>query len=82
MVPRVTMNGLIFNCVVSRPLSRPQRQPAKTPTSTPSQMGPPCCITMAPSMLLKARTAPTLKSMPPATMIIVMPSAMMLMTAV
>ena len=52
------------------------------PIRTPTRIGWPFSIAMVPSRPPMARIAPTDRSMPPEMMISVMPSAMMLITAV
>ena len=52
------------------------------PMPTPARIGIPFAIAMVPSSPPIARIAPTERSMPPEMMMIVMPSAMMLITAV
>ena len=81
-VPSVTMNGLIFSRVVRKPLASPQARPVSTPTATPAGMAAPRSMAMVPISPPMARMAPTERSMPPAMITSVMPSAMMLITAV
>ena len=60
----------------------PQPSPVSTPIATPAGIGAPCSIAMVPIRPPIPRIDPTERSIPPAMMIIVIPSAMMLITAV
>ncbi len=78
----MTMKGAMRNCVVMRPLANPHSRPVVIPTATPTGMENPFSMAMVPSSPPMARIAPTERSIPPMMMIMVMPSAMMLITAV
>ena len=82
IAPSVTINGLIRNRDTPRPFNVPKTRPAATPAAIPAPAPPPFCITRHPKSPLNAIIEPTLRSIPPATMITVIPSAMMLITAV
>ena len=56
----------------------PMALPASTVTMTAEAVPQPLFSSVAPSTLVNATTEPTLRSMPPLTMIMVMPSAPML----
>ena len=81
-VPSVTMKGAIRSRVVRRPFTNPQNNPVRMPRRMPTVIGMPRSIAMVPSTPLMARMAPTERSMPPAMMMAVIPSDMILMTAV
>ena len=77
IMPSVTMNGIIRKPAIISPLIKPTRAP--TPMVNPIAIAGewPFKSEVAPTTLARATTEPTLKSIPPLTMIIVMPSAPM-----
>ena len=81
-VPSVTMNGGMRRVAIIRPFAQPHRAPHKTPARMPAGTDPVSTIVIVPSTPEHARMEPTDRSMPPDTMTSVMPSAMMLITAV
>ena len=82
-VPSVTMNGAMRSRVVRKPLhGAPEQAGQHADARCPPESDAPRSIAMVPSTPPIARIAPTERSMPPAMMIIVMPSDMMLITAV
>jgi hypothetical protein len=76
-VPSVMMKGVMRRPAMAAPLSRPISPPAATTASTTAGTGQPCWISNAPTTPQNAITNPTLRSMPPLTMISVIPSAPM-----
>src|SRR5215471_12925947 len=76
------MKGGIRNVAIAAPLARPQRVPVAMAAAMPSATGAPLTIAIAPATPDSAMTDPTERSIPPDTITIVMPIAMMVMTAV
>ena len=74
IVPSVTMNGTTRSWVTSRPLTTPHTAPAAMALAAASA-GPWRCSVTAVATVLNATTDPTDRSMPPATITIVIPSA-------
>ena len=74
-VPSVAMNGITRSLVMNRPLMTPTTPPATTPSSTARSGLTPSRIAIAVTTPVSAITDPTDRSMPPLTMIIVMPMA-------
>ena len=77
IVPSVTMNGTTWSRVISRPLSAPHSAPAATPPSgaRSRRRRRPARSSSAVTTVLSATMEPTDRSIPPATITIVMPSA-------
>src|SRR5579884_589492 len=75
IVPSVTMKGLMRSRVTIAPFASPATVPARMPTTMATQIGWCCSIRMVPSSPASARIEPTDRSMPPAMMMTVMPSA-------
>ena len=71
------MNGVIRSPAIAPPLSRPTKAPVATMAATATAAGWPCWISWAPTTLASAMTEPTERSMPPLTMISVIPKAPM-----
>src|ERR1051325_6113752 len=77
IMPRVTMKGIMRKTAMMRPLINPIN-PATAMVRAMAAPGPkPRTSEVAPTTPARATTEPTLKSMPPLTMIMVMPSAPM-----
>ena len=76
------MNGGMRMRAIINPFAQPQSVPAKTPATIPSMTESVETIVIVPTTPEKARIDPTDRSMPPETITRVMPSAMMLITAV
>src|ERR1044071_241511 len=77
IMPRVTMKGIMRKTAMMRPLINPIT-PATAMVRAMAAPGPkPRTSEVAPTTPARATTEPTLKSMPPLTMIMVMPSAPM-----
>jgi hypothetical protein len=74
-MPSVAMNGMTFRRVMARPLATPMAPPAITPSSTDTIGDTPVRSASAVTTPVSAMAEPTDKSIPPLTMIIVMPMA-------
>ena len=74
-MPSVMMNGIIRRPAIAAPFRNPITAPAAMIASTTAAVGQPCWISSAPTTLVNAMLEPTLRSIPPLTMISVMPSA-------
>ena len=75
IMPSVTMNGIMRNPAMTPPLNSPIIPPARIVSAPATQGGKFFTRRVAPSTLVSATIDPTLKSMPPLTMIMVIPSA-------
>ena len=75
-MPSVATNGVIFILVMTSPLTSPQAAPTSTPTSIAGTTGIPDFTSIPVTVPERARTEPTLRSMPPVmiTSVIPMPS--------
>ena len=71
------MKGVMRRPAMAAPLTRPMAPPVATTASSTATGPQPCWISRAPTTLVRATAEPTDRSMPPLTMIIVMPSAPM-----
>src|ERR1051325_2341364 len=76
------MNGIIRSPPMIAPLRQPSSPPASTVAATTTTAPEPFKIITAPSTPVNAMTEPTLRSIPPLTMMSVMPSAAMATTTV
>ncbi|MCY1556891.1 hypothetical protein D9M68_936900 [compost metagenome] len=81
-MPSVATKGVIRILVMMRPLSRPQKAPTATPIAIAGNTGTPDLTSMPVTVPASANTDPTLRSMPPVMMTIVMPMPSRPMTAV
>ena len=68
--------------VIRKPFTNPQAHPQNRAARMPPPMPQPDTMHIVPMVPENARIAPTDRSIPPETMISVIPSAMMLITAV
>ena len=76
-MPNVVMKGLTLTRVIIRPLMHPKSVPKLRPSSTAIHGGTTCVyIRRAVIIAEAANTEPTDRSMPPVTMIMVSPMAM------
>src|SRR5262245_2661136 len=82
IVPSVTTNGTIRSAPIAAPFTRPSAPPVAIAARMAANAGAPCDSDAAHTTLVSATAEPTDKSMPPLTMIIVMPSAPTAITAV
>ncbi len=90
MVPSVTMKASIFPRVETRPLTRPAAMPRSSPTAMPRRMvvqpvpvvGTSRFMMMIIDPAIQAAIEPTERSMPPAMMTSVAPTAMIPINAV
>ena len=69
------MKGIIRRPAIATPFRQPMTAPQATTAATTAAGFQPCWISSAPTTLVNAIVEPTLRSMPPLTMISVMPSA-------
>ena len=76
------MNGGMRRRAIINPFTQPQSVPARTPATIPSITESVETIVIVPTTPENARIEPTDRSIPPETITRVMPSAMMLITAV
>ena len=74
-VPSVMMKGISFSFVISKPFAAPHRPPTRMPAQAAAQGDQPASSSRATTTVDNAITEPALKSMPPAMMISVIPSA-------
>ena len=74
-VPSVMMKGGSRSVAIIAPFNKPMRPPASTTAATAAIVPQPLRIIRAPTTLVNAMLDPTERSIPPLTMIIVMPSA-------
>ena len=74
-MPSVMMNGERRSPAINPPLAAPMSAPVPTTAAAATQELCPAVSSLAPTTELKATAAPTLRSMPPLTMIMVMPTA-------
>ena len=80
-VPSVTTNGGNPTQAISTPFTAPAANPVASPAPIASHHGPASCSTSPAAIAANPITEPTDRSMPPVTMTVVMPSAMMPMKA-
>ncbi len=76
------MKGGIFSVVMAAPFIKPQAAPAAMLARTPAIVGAPPARAKAPVTPASAIIEPTERSIPPETITIVMPIAMIMITAV
>ena len=76
-MPNVAMNGLTRRRVTTRPFIRPSTVPKPSPTRTAIHTGTPVNTRRAANIADAASMEPTDRSIPPVTMIMVWPMAMM-----
>ena len=69
------MKGIILNPAITEPFTNPTAAPPSTQTRTTKGGAMPFSNNAAPRTLVSATTEPTLKSIPPLIMIMVIPSA-------
>src|SRR5512134_1662951 len=74
-IPSVAMNGMTFNRVIARPFTTPMSPPDATPSRTAVSGAVPLLTASAVTTPVSAMADPTDRSMPPLTMIIVIPIA-------
>src|SRR6266513_3542577 len=77
IIPSVTIKGIMRKPAMIRPLINPMTMPTAIVKAMAVAGDQPFTSEVAPTTLAKATTDPTLKSIPPLTMIIVIPSAPM-----
>ena len=69
------MKGVIASPAIAEPLMRPMAPPEAITSATTAAVENPCLIRRAPTTLVRAMLEPTDRSMPPLTMMRVMPRA-------
>src|SRR6185312_9621293 len=77
IIPRVTMKGIMLKPAMITPLTNPTAAPTPRVSAMATAAECPFTSVVAPTTLARATTEPTLKSIPPLTMIMVIPSAPM-----